>query len=75
LTFLEHLALGAGSQGTVQAIAGGRTKYAAGLSATALVAGFKEGADATAGRDTKKQAVFHALSILSGAAIVAASWH
>jgi hypothetical protein len=43
--------------------------------ATGFVAGFKEGADAVAHRDTKKQAIFHALTILAGAAAMAWGVH
>lgn len=69
------MALGAGSYAGMGAIAGSQHRWQVGISGTALMAGFKEGADAEAGRDTTKQAVFHALSILAGAGIVAAAWH
>lgn len=75
MTFAEHLALGAGTEAGISAIAGGGKKYPAGLTAVAVVAAFKEGADAVAGKDSKKQAAWHALSIVLGAGIVAGAWH
>ena len=74
-SFAGHLALGAAVEPGIAAIAGGRQKYAAGLSAAALVAAFKEASDALAGRDTRKQAAWHAFSVLLGAGIVAGAWH
>jgi hypothetical protein len=70
-----HLGLGAGVEIGVSQAAGGPQKYGAGLLASGLVAGFKEASDAIAGRDTKKQAIFHALTIVAGAGIAAAAWH
>jgi hypothetical protein len=66
---LEHLALGSGTEVAVSYAAGGPRKYGAGILAAGLVAGFKEGADAVAKRDTKKEAAFHALTIVAGAGI------
>ena len=53
--------------------AGGDSKWKAGIAAAGLVAAFKEGADAVAHRDTRKQAAWHAFSILVGAGIAAAA--
>jgi len=75
IRFLEHLAIGAGTEVGISQAAGGSQKYTAGLLAAAGVAGFKEGADAWAGRDTKKQAAWHALSIVLGAGIAVAIKH
>lgn len=75
LTALEHLALGAGTEVAVSQAAGGPQKYQAGLLASGIVAGFKEGADAVAGRDTKKQAFLHAITIIGGAGIAALAYH
>lgn len=72
LTVVEHLALGAGTQLAVSYAAGGPNKWPAGLVAAGIVAGFKEGADAVAKRDTPKQAAIHALTILAGAGVTAA---
>lgn len=71
LAFGEHLALGAGTEAGISYAAGGEAKWPAGLAAAALVAGFKEGADASADRDTKRQAAFHAFSVLLGGVIIA----
>lgn len=67
--------LGAGTEVAISQIAGGPKKYAAGVSAAAIVAAFKEGADAEAGRDTPRQAAWHAFSIVLGAGIMAAARH
>jgi len=75
LRFLGHLAIGAGTEVAVSQVAGGAQKWPSGIVATGAVAGFKEGADAQAGRDTRKQAVWHALTILAGAGIAAAIKH
>jgi hypothetical protein len=75
VALLEHLAIGAGTEVGISQIAGGAGKYPAGISAAAIVAGFKEGADASSGRDTKKQAAFHAISIVVGAGIAALVKH
>jgi len=50
-------------------------KWYPGIIAGGAVAGFKEGADAEAGRDTKKKAAWHALTILAGAGAVVAFKH
>ena len=71
----EHVALGAGTEVAVSQVAGGPRKYWAGITAAGIVAGFKEGTDAVAGRDTKKQAAWHALTIMAGAGIAAAARH
>jgi len=63
----EHVAIGAGTEVAVSQVAGGARKWPAGLVAAGAVAGFKEGSDAVAGRDTKKQAALHALTIVAGA--------
>jgi hypothetical protein len=75
----EHLAIGAATEIGISQLAGGPQKYTAGLVAVATVASFKEGTDAldpdkTTG-DTKKQAAFHAATILVGAGIMAAIRH
>jgi hypothetical protein len=75
LTFIEHLALGAGTEIAVSQVAGGPRKYGAGLLGAGITAGFKEGADWQAGRDTKKKAIRHFLMIALGAGIAAAAWH
>jgi hypothetical protein len=75
LKVAEHVSLGVGVEITVSRVAGGPNKYAAGIVAGGLVAGFKEGSDAVAGRDTKKQAAWHAATILAGAVIAAAAKH
>lgn len=72
---LEHLAIGAGVEIGVSQAAGGSHKYAAGLIAAGAVAGFKEGSDAVSGRDSKKQAAIHALTILAGAGLAVAVKH
>jgi hypothetical protein len=70
---LGHLAIGAG---VYSAVSGPIDwKWYPGTIATGAVAGFKESADAIAGRDTKKQAVIHALTILAGAGAVAIAKH
>ena len=75
----EHLALGAGTEVGISQLAGGPQKYTAGIVATGAVAGWKEGTDALdkdrKTGDTKKQAAWHAFSILAGAGIVAAIRH
>jgi len=71
--FLEHVAIGAGVYATVSGTAG--WKPVPGLLGAGLIAGFKESSDAIAKRDTKKQAAFHAVSILIGAGITAAIKH
>jgi hypothetical protein len=71
----EHVSLGAGVEIAVSQVAGGAHKYPAGILAAGLVAGFKEGSDAVAGRDTKKQAAWHAFCILAGAGSAAAVKH
>ena len=73
--FIGHLAIGAGTEAGISAIAGGPRKWPAGLTAATVVAAFKEGSDAVAGRDTRKQATVHALMIVAGAGIVALAWH
>jgi hypothetical protein len=75
LRTVEHLAIGAGVEIGVSQAAGGSRKYAAGLIAAGAVAGFKEGSDAVAGRDTKKMAAIHALTILAGAGFAVAVKH
>lgn len=77
LKVAEHVSLGAGTELGMYEIAGGssRRRVAVGLSTAALVAGFKESADAVSGADTKKQAAWHAFSILAGAGIAAAVKH
>jgi hypothetical protein len=75
LRVVEHVALGAGVEIAVSRTAGGPGKYPAGIVAAGAVAGFKEGADAITGADTKKMAVWHALTILAGAGIAAAVKH
>lgn len=57
------------------AIAGPSRRWQAGVSGTAAVAVIKEGGDILNGLDTKGQGLFHALSIMAGAGIVAAFWH
>jgi hypothetical protein len=74
-TTAEHVSLGAGVEIGIAQAAGGPHKYAAGLLAAGAVAGFKEGADAVAGRDTKKQAIWHAFSVMAGAGIAASVRH
>jgi hypothetical protein len=74
-TVFEHLALGAGTEIAVSQAAGGSKKYGAGILAAGIVAGFKEGADAVAKRDTKKEAAIHALTILAGAAVAVVVKH
>lgn len=71
----EHLAIGAGSYAALGALAGPDRRWRVGLSGAALVAGWKEGTDAYNGKDSRKMAIFHALTILGGAGIVAAFWH
>lgn len=71
----EHLALGAATEIGVSQLADGPSKYAAGIVAAGVVAGFKEGTDARDKRDTKKQAAWHAFSILAGAGIMAEARH
>lgn len=71
----EHVSLGAGIELGMSEIAGGKHKYPVGLSAAALVAGFKESADAIAGADTRKQAAWHATCIMIGAGIAAGVRH
>jgi hypothetical protein len=46
-----------------------------GIIAAGATAGFKEGADAVADRDSRKMAILHALTILAGAGAVAAFKH
>ena len=65
----EHLAIGAGVQFGVQRAAHGQ--WQPGLIAAGAVAAFKEGTDALDGRDTKKMAALHALTIFAGASVVA----
>jgi hypothetical protein len=72
---VEHLAIGAGVEIGISQAAGGSHKYAAGLIAAGTVGGFKEGSDAVSGRDTKKRAAIHALTILAGAGIAVAVKH
>ena len=69
MNLAEHLALGAGAELGTSRAAGNFRNWPPGLVAVGLVAGFKEGADAISGRDTKREAIFHALSILAGAGI------
>lgn len=71
--FAEHVALGVGVELGISQIAGGgpNRRMAAGLSSAALVAGFKEGSDAISGRDTRREAAWHAFSQMIGAAIAA----
>jgi hypothetical protein len=59
----------------VSGASGKFSNWPPGVVATGFVAGFKEGADAVAHRDTKKQAIFHALTILAGAAAMAWGVH
>jgi hypothetical protein len=75
LRVVEHVALGAGVEIAVSRTAGGPGRYPAGILAAGITAGFKEGADAISGADTKKMATWHALSILAGAGIAAAVKH
>ena len=75
LKFIEHAAIGAGVEIGISQAAGGSQKYVAGLLAAGTVAGFKEGSDARSGRDSKKQAAWHAFSILVGAGIAAGLKH
>lgn len=75
LKIAEHVAVGAGVEIAVSRTAGGPGKYPAGIVAVGLTAGFKEGADAVAGRDSKKMATWHALTILAGAGVAAAASH
>jgi len=70
-----HFALGAGTELAVSQAAGGPRKYGAGILAGGAVGAFKEGADAQAGRDSKKKAALHAFTILAGAGIAAAAKH
>jgi len=70
-----HLTIGAATEIGVSQAAGGAEHWPAGLLAAGAVAGFKEGSDAVSGRDTRKQAVWHALTIVAGAGISAAAWH
>jgi len=71
----EHVSLGAGTEIAVSQAAGGPKKYLAGISAAGIVAVVKEGSDVVAGRDTKKEAAWHALTIVAGAGIAAAARH
>lgn len=71
----EHLAIGAGTEVGISELAGGSDKYAAGITAAALVAAFKEGTDAAAHKDTKRSAFIDAMEIVFGAGIVAAIRH
>lgn len=75
LTAVEHISLGAGVEIGVSRLAGGPNKYTAGIVAAGLVAGFKEGSDAVAGRDTKKQAACHAFIQIAGAGLAAGIKH
>lgn len=75
VTLAEHVSLGAAVEVGVSQVAGGPQKFEAGLLAAGLVAGFKESADAIAGRDTRKQAAIHALEIVAGAGVMAAVRH
>jgi len=72
---VEHVSLGAGTEIAVSQTAGGPKKYLAGISAAGIVAVVKEGSDVIAGRDTKKEAAWHALTIVAGAGIAAAARH
>jgi hypothetical protein len=51
LKFLEHAGLGAAVELGISQAAGGSSKYGAGVLSAGVVAGFKEGSDAIAGRD------------------------
>ena len=75
LKVAEHVSIGVGVEIAVSRAAGGPNKYAAGIIAAGAVAGFKEGADAIAGRDTRGQAAWHAATILAGGVIAAAVKH
>jgi hypothetical protein len=75
LKMVEHISVGTGVEIAVSRTAGGPNKFVAGIVAGGLVAGFKEGADAVAGRDSKKMAAIHALYILAGSGIAAAASH
>ncbi len=66
--------MGAGTEMVVAQAADSQSKIAPGILAAGIVAGFKEGADAVARRDTKRMAAWHAFSILLGAGISAAAW-
>lgn len=72
---LEHALLGAGAEISVSQAAGGAQKWQAGLLAAGITAGFKEGADAVAHRDTPKRAALHAVEIVIGAGAAALAWH
>ena len=71
----EHLGIGAGTEVGISELAGGPQKYAAGITAAALVAAFKEGSDVRAHRDTKRSGFVDALEIIAGAGIAAAIRH
>jgi hypothetical protein len=75
LRIAEHVAIGVGVEIGVSRAAGGPKKYAAGIVAAGAVAAFKEGSDAVCGADSKKMAAIHALTILAGAGIAAATSH
>jgi hypothetical protein len=75
LKVAEHVSIGVGVEIAVSRTAGGPGKYPAGILAAGVVAGFKEGSDAVAGRDTRGQAAWHAFCILAGAGIAAAAKH
>lgn len=74
--WVEHAAIGAGTYAGITALDhGAHPRWVVGISATAAVAGFKEGSDANNGKDTRKQAIKHALMILAGGGVTAALWH
>lgn len=76
-----HIAIGAGAQITVSYVAGGPSKWKAGLPAAGGIAIFKEYTDWKDKRDTGPEAIRHALMIMAGAGAVAAveakesQWH
>lgn len=72
LTVIEHVSLGAGTQAAVSYTANAQhPNWQAGLVGVGIMAAVKEGSDVVSGRDTKKQAAVHALTILAGAGVVA----
>ena len=75
LQVLEHVSFGAGVEIGMSQAAGGPSHVAMGMGSAAIVAGLKEYADYQAGKDTKKQAITHALTIVAGAGIAAGAWH
>lgn len=69
----EHVSLGAATElGVAHAGARRHADWAAGLVAVGVVAAAKEGSDAIAGRDTIRQAAWHASMIALGGGIAAA---